>query len=155
MSELLQQHLKETFSWACSRSLRHLFGDRKSIWSWMWSAFVGPIVCVGAQKCWLNKGGTPPKVNSFLFLASRRSFWMTRMYKPVFRQPQCRRCSSRTRWGRRPRGTGPCWTRWGDTSSRKLHRRRSPASSGWLPFLHGRKTTESCQRHVALFTGRP
>lgn len=59
------------------------------------------------------------------------------MHKPAFRPPQCQQCSSQTPLGRRLQETGLCWKQWEDMFSHKLHRRRSPASSEWLPCLWG------------------
>lgn len=60
---------------------------------------------------------------------------ITAAVSPVCRPPLCQRRSSRTRWGRRPRGTGPCWRRSEDRSFHKLHPQLSPVSYGWLPSL--------------------
>lgn len=54
---------------------------------------------------------------------------------PVCCQLQCLRRSSRTPWGHRPLGTGPCWTQWADRSSRRLRLRLWPAFSWSLPWL--------------------
>lgn len=51
---------------------------------------------------------------------------------------QCLRRSSRTRWGRRPLETGPCWTRSADRSSRRLRLPLWPAFSWSRPWLQTR-----------------
>ena len=60
---------------------------------------------------------------------------ITAVVSPVCSRLLCQRRSSRTRWGRRPLGTGPCWRQSEDRSSHKLHPPLSPASYGWLPSL--------------------
>ena len=54
---------------------------------------------------------------------------------PVCCRPRCRPHSSRTRWARTPRETGPCWRRSADRSFRRRRRPRSPASYGWPPWI--------------------
>ncbi len=54
-------------------------------------------------------------------------------FLPACCRPQCRQRSSQRRSGRRPRGTGPCWTRSAGRSYRTHRRRQSRASCGSQP----------------------
>ena len=82
------------------------------------------------QETRVNQSG-PSIFPSTVYKWLRRLVRFQKLNVHICRPPLCRPRSSRRRWARRLPESGPYWRQWEDTSCRRLHLLRSPASS-WL-----------------------